>query len=144
MRDASPIIGPVTIKNDFNKCMSFFNEEFYCCWTFHSRNPPPPFKGAGEVGTFKNWVIWRGGGVPKSLLEREDNSEKGVFRTYPPFFYYFTVQLHLLWVGKSKVCFVLFYYTLILQFFELTIPDSHTRLHSTKTLYHLCISNSFW
>ena len=55
LRDASPIIGPVTIKNDFNKCMSFFNEKSFII-VGHSivGTPLPLIKGGGEVGTSKN------------------------------------------------------------------------------------------
>ena len=51
-----------------------------------------------------------------------------------PHFYYFTVQLYLLY---------LLY--LILQSLELAMQDSHPSLYSTKTLYHLYmhISDSF-
>ena len=37
----------------------------------------------------------------------------------------------------------LLYYILIFQSFELTMQDSHPSLYSTKTLYHLYISDSF-
>ena len=80
-----------------------------------------------------------GGGVPKILLKSRDNPEK----SWLPLFCYFTIQLHLLSVcvgGGSKVC---FYYILILQSFELAMQDSHPSLYSTKTLYHLYISDSF-
>ena len=51
-----------------------------------------------------------------------------------PHFYYFTVQLYLLY---------LLY--LILQSLELAMQDPHPSLYSTKTLYHLYmyISDSF-
>ena len=65
---------------------------------------PPLIKGGGGVGPSKNWVTW--GGVPKTLLERGVDVEmEGEFALS----YYFTVQLHLLCVGKkSKVCFITF------------------------------------
>ena len=44
--------------------------------------------------------------------------------------------------GLKKVKFGLLH--LLLQSFELTMHDSHTSLYSTKTLYHLNISDSFW
>ena len=67
--------------------------------------------------------------------------------------YYFTVQLHLL-CGCVCVCVwggggggeleeSLLYYILILQSSELTMQDSHASFYSTKTLYHLYISDSF-
>ena len=37
----------------------------------------------------------------------------------------------------------LLYYILILQSSELTMQDSHASFYSTKTLYHLYISDSF-
>ena len=68
MRDASPIIGPVTIKNDFNKCMSFFNEKSFIIVGHF-------IVGGRDFQKLSH--LEGGGGVPKSLLEREDNSEKG-------------------------------------------------------------------
>ena len=58
-----------------------------------------------------------------------------------PLFYYFTVQFHLLF-GEGGVKFPLLNFGF--QSFELTMQDSHPRLHSSKTLYHLCISDPFW
>ena len=56
--------------------------------------------GGGVVGPSKNLVNWgRRGGLPKILLERRDKSEKEGGRGGCHFFYYFTVQLHLLCVG---------------------------------------------
>ena len=52
----------------------------------------------GGVGPSKNLVTW---GLPKILLERGDNPEKGwvdVEMGRLPFFYSFDVQLHLLCV----------------------------------------------
>ena len=58
-----------------------------------------------------------------------------------PLFYYFTVQFHLLF-GEGGVKFPLLNFGF--QSFELTMQDSHPRLYSSKTLYHLCISDPFW
>ena len=78
------------------------------------------------------------GGVPKILLERVDNPEKGGRRGLP-LFYYFNVQLHLLCLrGKSFL-----YYILVHQSFELTMQDSHPSLFSIKIFYHLYISDPF-
>ena len=83
-----------------------------------------------------------GEGVPKILLERGDNPENwgggaDIEMGGCHFFYYFTVQLHLLCVcvgggeggGGSYVCFIM-----ILQSSELTMMQDP---------YHLCISDSF-
>ena len=43
-------------------------------------------------------------------------------------------------VGKVKFSLLLFF----LQSFELAMQDSHPSLYSTKTLYHLYISDPFW
>ena len=45
----------------------------------HSWTPPPPphFKGRGGVGPSKNCVTWGRGGLPKILLKRGHNPEKG-------------------------------------------------------------------
>ena len=56
------------------------------------------------------------------------------------FFYYFTVQLHLLYAcRKSKVSFITF------RFFslELSMQDPHPSFHSAKTLSHLYVSDPF-
>ena len=90
-----------------------------------------------------------GRGVPKILLERGDNPEKGGGGV--------AVEMgreggltHFLLLYSSiafTVCRVkkysLVYYILTLQSFELTMQDSHPSLYSTKTLYHLNISDSF-
>ena len=54
------------------------------------------------------------------------------------FLYHVTLQFsHIYSVcGKTKVFF--------LQSFELAMQDSHPSLYSTKTLYHLNISDPFW
>ena len=58
-----------------------------------------------------------------------------------PLFYCFTVQsTFTLCVGKVKFSLLLFGSFGL----ELTLLDSHQRLSSTKTLYYLYISDSFW
>ena len=54
-------------------------------------------------------------------------------------FYSLTVQLHLLWCG-GEVQFPLLHF--LLQSLDLTMQDSYPSLYSTKTLYHLYISDS--
>ena len=118
--------------------------------TEHRWNPPPLIKrGGGRGGRTFQKLSYLGGGVPKILLERGDNPEKrgGVV----------AVEMgreggltHFLLLYSSiafTVCRVkkysLVYYILTLQSFELTMQDSHPSLYSTKTLYHLNISDSF-
>ena len=48
---------------------------FYFYKPLHSWNPPPPFIKGGEDRTFQE--LSHLGGVPKILLERGDNPEKG-------------------------------------------------------------------
>ena len=84
--------------------------------------------------------------VQNFLLERGDTTnEKGggevdVEMRRLPVFYYFTVQSHLLCVGKSKVSFI----TFSIFSLESAIQDSHPSLYCTKTWYHLYISDPFW
>ena len=67
-------------------------------------NIPTPslLKEGGKIFQ-KSRVTWVG--IPKILLEREDNPEKGggLIKKWGglPLFYYFTVQLHLLCVGEK-------------------------------------------
>ena len=70
--------------------------------------------GVGGCRTFQK-LSHLGGGVPKILLKRRDNPEKvekggvDIKMGGCHFFYYFTVQLHLLCVcGGSKVSFISF------------------------------------
>ena len=83
----------------------------------HSGNPPPLLKGGLDLQQIESLGE---GGVPKILLERRDNPEKGggvdVEIGGLPRFYYFNVQLHLLCLaGKSKVSFTTFWFFSLLS-----------------------------
>ena len=82
--------------------------------------------------------------MPKIFLEMVDNPEKGgrVDVDKGGCHFFITLQfscIYCVWGKKES----LLYYILILQSFELTMQDSHPSLYSTKTLYHLYISDSF-
>ena len=108
----------------------------------HRWNPsPPPFLKGGCRTSQK--LSQLGGGVPKILVERADNSEKGggVDVEMRGCHFFIALQFNCIYCVWGKRS--LFHYILILQSFELTIHDSHPRLYSTKTLYHLYISDPF-
>ena len=89
-------------------------------------------------------MIHWGRGAQKLLLERGDKPEKGaliqqwgVGGSTSCITLQFN-QIHSV-CGKGKVSFI----TLFLEPFELAMQDSHPSLYSTKTLYHLHISDPF-
>ena len=70
-------------------------------------------------------MIWWGWGGSIFLLERGDKPEK-----VPFLLLLYSSITFTLYVGKVK--------------FPLLLQDSHPSLYSTKTLYHLYISDPFW
>ena len=91
--------------------------------------------------------LYGGDWVPKILLERGSNPEKGggVDEEMEglQLFYYLAIQLHFVCV---RVCVCVWeqsflYYSLDLHSLELTIQDSHPNLYDIKTFYHLYISD---
>ena len=95
-----------------------------------------PFLLNRGVGPSKNWVSW-GGGVRNFLLEREESLKNGGVATF--LLNYSSITFSLC-VGKVKFSWLLFF----LRSFELAMQDSHPRFYSTKTMYHLYISDPFW
>ena len=83
------------------------------------------------------------GGVQNFLLERREKPEKGDWCRnggVATFLLLYSSITFTLYVGKVKFSLLLFF----LQSFELAMQDSHPSLYSTKILYHLYISDSFW
>ena len=94
--------------------------------------PPSLIKGGGGIESLG------GGRVQHFLLEMGDKPEKGrrgggfdvEMGALPLFLLLYSSVTFTLHVGKVK--------------FPLLLQDSHPSLCSTKTLYHLYISDPFW
>ena len=92
-----------------------------------------------SVGPSKNWVTC---GVPKILIERRDNPEKGgVDVEMGGCHFFITLMFNCIYcVYRGKVKFPLLYFSS----FELTMQDSHPSHFGIKIFYHLYIFDPFW